>query len=212
VKYPNGMIVDFTAPGARAGLLYPTRITDANGNYITITYRGNIGPQLDTITDTLKREIHFHYDADNLLTAITGPGLQGASREVTRLQYVNRRLDYAFAEVIEAVKAPETVWLIEAIYYPGTSTGYWFGILDGVDAYSSYGMLAMVSERYGMRLDEQGTITPGLMTRERAYNYPLGPDATLENAPAYTTMSETWEGMDASPAVTAYGVRPDLRP
>ena len=52
-------------------------------------------------------------------------------------------------------------WVIDAIYYPGTNTGYWFG---DSDSYSTYGMLAKVSERRNMtfpplRSTDQGTIT-----------------------------------------------------
>ena len=73
VSYSNGTVVDFGAIGKQA--LYPTRITDANGNYITIAYRNNTGPEIAAVTDTLGRTISFHYDTQNLLTAVTGPGL-----------------------------------------------------------------------------------------------------------------------------------------
>jgi len=215
-KYPNGTIVEFTAPGSSAGALYPTRVVDANGNYITIAYRSNTGPQLETITDTLGvgRVVRFYYDANNLLTAITEPGLNGGTRDLVRLHYVSRKLEYEFSELVEDAIAPETVWLIDAIYYPGNSTGYWFG---DPDSFSSYGMIAKVSEQRGMgfsapSLNDQGAVTAGSMTRERVYNYPLKSDSTLKDAPAYTTMTETWEGMDTPPAVTTYLVHPDWRP
>ncbi|MGH9754391.1 MAG: hypothetical protein ACREA2_16555, partial [Blastocatellia bacterium] len=57
---PNGMRIEYGAPANYA--MYPTRITDAHGNFINITYRNNQGPQIQTITDTLGRFIQFHYD------------------------------------------------------------------------------------------------------------------------------------------------------
>ena len=71
-----------TGPGA----VYPTSIKDPNGNYITITYVNNSGPRIQTIVDTLNRIINFHYDANNFLTAITGPGLNNSTRTLVRLQ------------------------------------------------------------------------------------------------------------------------------
>jgi hypothetical protein len=48
--YPNGTRVDYWTNGPSG--LYPTRITDPNGNYITITYVNNVGPRIQTVTDT----------------------------------------------------------------------------------------------------------------------------------------------------------------
>ena len=79
VRHPNGTVILYTAigehsefGGGRANEIYPTRITDASGNYISITYRNGSGPAIDTITDTLGRQVNFHYDANDALTTITG--------------------------------------------------------------------------------------------------------------------------------------------
>ena len=37
-------------------------------------------------------------------------------------------------------------WVVQAIYYPGTGSGYWFG---DTDSYSGYGMIAKVVEQRG---------------------------------------------------------------
>lgn len=83
-RYPNGTVIEFDLEGGhRWGNLYPTRITDANGNFITIAYRNNQGPHIASITDTLGRVVKFHYQVfSNALwiTAITGPGLDGTER------------------------------------------------------------------------------------------------------------------------------------
>src|SRR5262249_31861857 len=121
-KLPNGTIVNY---GAGPGHVYPVSIEDANGNYITIAYVNNTGPRIQTIVDTLNRPIDFHYDTNNLLTAITGPGLNSTVRTLVRLHYRQLSLDYSFSGLTPVVPAP-THWVIDAIYYPGTNTGYWF--------------------------------------------------------------------------------------
>jgi hypothetical protein len=55
--YPNGTIVQYGARGQDC--IYPTRITDASGNYLTVAYRNNSGPQIDRIADTVGREVVF---------------------------------------------------------------------------------------------------------------------------------------------------------
>ncbi|HZF38754.1 MAG TPA: Ig-like domain-containing protein, partial [Blastocatellia bacterium] len=156
---PNGTRIEY---GAQAGYaMYPTRITDAQGNFITITYRGNEGPKIQTITDTLNRAVQFYYDDSGLLTAITVPGLTGGTRVAVRLQYQSMTPGNAgFASGLTVKVQPLTVSVIRAIYYPGTNTGYWFG---DPDSYSPYGMISKVSERRGMTfngapLDQQGNI------------------------------------------------------
>ena len=106
-KYPDGTVVQYGAlrklrqlEHSQSGALFPTRITDANGNYITITYLSNVGPEIATITDTLGRTglLNFHYYYDSVgfhpypLTAITGPGLGGGTRTLIRLDYTYPKL------------------------------------------------------------------------------------------------------------------------
>jgi RHS repeat-associated protein len=211
-RYPNGTVVYYGARGN--GDVYPTRITDADGNYITITYRNNTGPQIETITDTLGRTINFYYDSNNLLTAVVAPGLTaGTTRTLVRLHYRQLTLNYAFSGLTPRLRNA-TPWVVDAIYYPATNTGYWFG---DSDSYSSYGMIAKVLEQRGMvfsasSLEDQGTITPGVVTRQSVYNYDLQPNSGLTDAPTYTTSTETWEGMDTGAAVTNYSAQPDANP
>ena len=110
-RYPDGTTIEYTARGHDYvrpetgavspgwGVLFPTRITDAHGNVITIGYRNNVGPEIDTIVDTLGRTISFHYDTAGWRqpTAITGPGLDGARRTLVRLNWVRMPLEPAFA-------------------------------------------------------------------------------------------------------------------
>jgi RHS repeat-associated protein len=210
-RYPNGTTVQYGAPGRNA--VYPTQIVDPNGNYITITYRNNAGPDIQTVTDTLGRVVNFHYDASGLLTAVTGPGLNGATRTLVRLHYRWQTLGYWFSGLTPKVRS-QTVPLIDAVYYPGTRTGFWYG--DG-DSYSTYGMISKVQEQRSMgfsagTLTEQGYVTPGTVTSQRVYNYPTGTSGYLTGPPTYTTQTETWAGMDTAPAVTQYSVQQNTSP
>ena len=216
VEWPNGTAVEYGAPSDGGNLMYPTTITDANGNYITIAYRNNIGPEIERMVDTLGRVIDFHYDANGRLVAVTAPAFGGGTRTAVRLHYEPLNLWYNFdiTKLMGMVNAPSD-WKVDAVYLPDTSTGYWFG---DADSYSSYGMIAKVKQQRGMHLlggslSDQGTIAQGTTTRERDYNYPLTPDPTLADAPTYTAVAESWDGMEGpSPAITRYSVKTSVSP
>jgi hypothetical protein len=176
-KLPDGTTVIYGAAANYA--MYPTQIIDANGNYITITYRTywrffagqwrfvQEGPNIETITDTLGRTIQFHYqrtgaapDEKDLLTAVTAPGFNGGQpRVIARLQYDTKNLNnaganYGFqAGLTPRVRNNGVFDAIRAIYYPATATGYWFG---DADSYSPYGMIRKVSERRTMTCSASG--------------------------------------------------------
>jgi YD repeat-containing protein len=203
---PNGTRIEYGASANYA--MYPTRITDADGNFITITYLNNEGPKVQTITDTLGRVIRFHYDGAGLLTAITVPGLGGGERVAVRLQYQSLTLNYGFVGLTAKVRQ-SAISVLRAIYYPGTNAGYWFG--DG-DSYSSFGMIRKLSERRGMTFDnaplnQQGNIGPGTMSRMMVYNYPQSAGAPYSDMPTYTQMTEDWAGRATTSApVTSFSV------
>ncbi len=203
----NGTRIDYGSPTADYKQAYPTRITDAQGNFITITYVNNRGPRINTITDTLGRVITFNYDSSNRLINITGPGYNNTTRTFVRLTYTQKTLSYAFASGYTTSTPSNTPYLIDAIYYPETNTGYWFG--DN-DSYSSYGMIAKVQSQRGMSWSgssgSQGAITDGTVNREETYDFTMTADNTLTDAPGYTLHTETWDRMDTDPAETEYNV------
>src|SRR5690242_4684957 len=208
---PNGTRISYGAFGD--GAIYPTSIIDQNGNYITITYRNNAGPQIDTVTDTLGRIISFYYDANNLLTAITAPAYNGAgTRTVVRLHYQQQFVGPSFTSPVTAlVRAPSTRWLLDAIYYPATSTGYWFN--DNDSFLTNYGTIAKVEEQRGMAhsssgLTDMGTVTIGTMTSRQVYGW----QTSLTDAPTYTTMTDSWAFMDTAPVVTNYAINENATP
>lgn len=208
--FPNGTRILYYAYDLSAGTAYPTTITDRNGNYINLSYVNNNGPRIQTVTDTLGRALTFHYDSIGLLTAITAPALGGGTRTVVRLLYRQLSLSYGFSGLTTRTPT-NTPWVLNAIYYPGTNTGYWFG---DADSYSSYGMIAKVVEARGLvfsagSLTVQGSLTaPGAsqITRQEVYNYPLTPNFSLTDAPTYTTMTETWtrDGSNNDTATTQF--------
>jgi RHS repeat-associated protein len=209
VWFPNGSSMHCAARGD--GAVYPTHITDRNGNYLSVTYRNNRGPEIETVTDTLGRIIFFNYDSQNRLISITAPGMSSPGsdpppRTVVQLHYKNQPLSTSFAAGTTPVLRDEfqngaTNRVIDAIYYPATATGYWF---NDADSYSTYGMMTKIVEQRAMSwspsAEQQGTVTAGAMTKESAYNYPLSatnetgrePGANLTDAPAYKKLTAKW--------------------
>ena len=208
VSLPNGTKITYTSSTVTADQAFPTRITDAQGNYITITYRNGRGPELQTVTDTMGRVITFNYDSSNRLISVDVPKFDSSTtRTAVRLHYKQHTINAGFAPGITKDTATNTPQVIDGIYYPGTNTGYWF---NETDSYSSYGMIAKVREMRGMSWSgtagTQGTIVKGTLpeSKEAVYDYPLTPDYSLTDAPTYDTLTESWAGMNTAPAVTAY--------
>lgn len=215
-RYPNGTVVFYSnlSPGAQArNYLYPTRIVDQNGNSITILYTWpDAEPRIQRIVDSVGRVINFRYDTQKRLTSITGPGLNDANgspttRTYVRLHYATLSLGLSGAFSGTTHVRNTTPFVIDAIYYPATSTGYVFG----PEAYSSYGMLWKVTQQRGMSFfpaanpDEQGTITPGTVTRTQTYDYQTAP-ANLSAAPVFNNITETWDG-GVAPTTTSFVVQ-----
>jgi RHS repeat-associated protein len=209
---PNGTRIEYGAQANYA--MYPTRITDAQGNFITITYVNNQGPNIQTLSDTLGRIIYFYYDFSGLLTSVVVPNhLGGGYHAAVRLQYQwltlsNAGANFGFAGGLTTKVRQNTIPVLRAIYYPGTGTGYWFGDWD---SYSPYGMIRKVKECRGMTFDnapwdQQGNIGAGVMSREVVYNYPQS-GGSYSDMPTYTQMTEDWVGRTtAAPPVTSYSV------
>jgi RHS repeat-associated protein len=222
VYFPNGTEVFYGDPANNA--VYAAGFGDRNGNRIGVIYRNGNGSQIDKIYDTLGRVVQFYYDSNNLPVAITGPGLDGSTRTLVRITYEWKELsnlggNYGFSGVTPKVRN-NVIPVIKAIYYPANKTGYWFG---AADSYSAYGMLAKVIEQRGMDFSaaplpgdpnqpaDPGTITPGLMTRQIVYDYPLTASG-LSQEPRYENSTETWAFMDGDAPETHYSVQENASP
>jgi len=211
---PNGTTVSYSISSANKVQAFPTRIADAQGNYMDMTYRNNTGPQLNTVTDTLGRVITFNYDSLNRLISVEVPKFDNAgTRTAVRIHYKQLTLNAGWAYPVTGDTNNPAPYVIDSIYYPGNNTGYWF---NDTDSYSSYGMIAKLLEHRGMSwtgsAGDQGTVASGTMTKQSVYNYPLSPDYTLTDAPTYSTQTETWDGMDTSAAVTNYNINMNSSP
>ena len=192
---PNGTSVAYNTYSANGKQAFPTQITDVQGNHINVSYLNNRGPHILAVTDTMGRDVTFNYDAWSRLTSVDVPKLGGGTRTAVRIHYKSLPLSAGFALPLTADTNNPTPDVVDAIYYPGTGTGYWF---NDSDSYSSYGMIAKVLEQRGMSWSgsgyEQGTVTPGTMSKQAVYNYSLTANGSLTDAPTYTTLTESWAG------------------
>ena len=215
-RYPNGTVVfynnistDFSKPKK---YLYPHLIVDKNGNRTSVWYNWEAAdPRIERIVDSVGRVISFRYDTQKRLTAITAPGLKDANGNPTtytfvRLHYTTLPLGLSGAFTGPTHVRNSSPFVLDAIYYPATGTGFWFG----PDAYSSYGMLRKVTQQRGMSFsvsastpDEQGTVTQGTVTRVQAYDYPATPD-NLALAPVFKSITETWDGGPSTATETKF--------
>jgi len=222
-RYPNGTVVyygnyttDFSHPHQYA---YPYTIVDANGNAVSIKYVApwnDPEPRIERIIDSVGRVISFHYDSFKHLTSITGPGLPDSNGNPTiqtfvRIHYATKSLDLsgAFSGLNLRVQNSSTTFsAIDAIYYPTTGKGYWFGASD---SYSTYGMITKVTEERGMSFtagqtsDDQGTISEGTVTKQQIYDYPATA-AGLTAAPAFSHLAESWSGGPSTAPQTTFAL------
>jgi hypothetical protein len=135
--------------------MLPYRITDSNGNYITIAYKltacdPNCSPckscdpiyptvMLDYVTDTMGRIIQCNYDATtNNLISITAPGFGGTAQNpltttVAQFDYENRSVSSSLFSGLTVENLPaQSGDFIKHVYMPATATGYTF-------SYSAFG-------------------------------------------------------------------------
>ncbi len=211
---PSGTKVDYYANSTNGKQAFPTRIADAQGNFISVAYRNNRGPEIQTVIDTMGRAVTFNYDSINRLISVDVPKMDNAgTRTAVRLHYKQITLNPGFAYPLTTDTNNSYPYVVDAIYYPGTGTGYWF---NDTDSYSSYGMIAKVIEQRGMNWSgtagDQGTVTAGTMSKQAIYNYTLSPNYTLTDAPTYSALAESWDGMDTAPAVTSYSINMNSSP
>ncbi len=223
----NGTVItmDTANPyGSGPNAVYPQNIQDSHGNRINIAYAPHSfpyggEPKIRYIIDTMGKVIEFYYNADHLPVAVTAPGLDGTRRTMVRITYdwINKSSLGTFTNMVPLIRNTSYP-RVKAIYYPESKTGWWFG-----DSYSVYGMLAKVVNQRGMSFSgaslpadslqpaDMGTITPGVMTHQLVYDYPMV-SSGLRDEPRYQTMTETWAYMDEAPAVTRYLVQEDATP
>jgi hypothetical protein len=226
IKYPDGTTVWYDVwsqpnsngcyPVGTPITMAPKTITDRNGNRIEISYYNETAPTapqgrwINWIKDTLGRTYTFNYTLANgryLLTNITGPALRDSNNNVVqrtfaRFAYKDHTLAYNFAGLTPHVREA-TVKVLSDIYYPATQSGYWFG---DSDSYSPYGMIRKVQEQKGMSYSAVNGITAGQMSRQKTYAYPMDTTSSINDIPAFQSVTDTWDGITTGNPITSYAV------
>jgi RHS repeat-associated protein len=210
LNYPDGTVVTYGAGGG-GYRLYPTKITDRNGNYITIAYHGTsgAGPQIESIQDTLDRYVNFYYASNGDLITVTMPGLTGPL-QVMRFYYEDVTISnsFLFDNSIDR-DPPSTVHALKYVYLPASSdgtspiyTGYKFD-------YSCYGMIYRSTQYRGMTVSTNSTASPGSVTYDGSmagqttYNYPTT-NSSLTDVPTYTMRTDEWAGRTSGGSAPVY--------
>lgn len=213
VVFPDGSQVMYGA-WTTSGKRFPVRITDSNGNMLTIVYIANDNQgKIDYIRDTLNRYIKFYYEtgtSDKKLVAITVPGYEGSGeRQTIRFYYEPLTLQTAGRFDSEAqVNAPTTpINVLRFVYFPGTDSGYKY-------EYSPYfGTIYKISQRRGMQknsdsLTETGSIiNEGTEAASTHYNYAATAMETgppLTDVPKYTWRKDDWQGRTTAIPQTSF--------
>jgi YD repeat-containing protein len=121
-------------PGPTANIYRPIKITDTNGNYISISYMSGEGfkdQAIATIVDTLGRTITFNYDANHKLISIVGPALGGGTKTYASFTWSQVPLNYNFASPLQVADTPTSGTqiniLTECTYPNGTSYRFVYG-------------------------------------------------------------------------------------
>jgi RHS repeat-associated protein len=179
---------------------YPVKVVDRNGNFIAISYNNNVGPHINSITDTLGRVISFRYKQGDL--TIVAPGFTpNTEREVARFYFKSMTRANSFQN---QPYTSELIKVIDYLYLPGTRAGWHFD-------YSWYGMFYRVEKRAGMAHDPAtGELTDfGQVIATTEYNYdgtPNNPTSVLPYIPKYTTRTDTWQGSTVGPMTHNFNV------
>jgi hypothetical protein len=187
--------------------MLPYRITDSNGNYISIAYKltacdPNCSPcsgcdpvyptlMLDYVTDSMGRIVQCNYNAaTNNLISITAPGFGGTAQNpltttVAQFDYESRSVSSSLFTGLTMENRPaQAIDFIKHVYVPATGTGYLFN-------YSAFGMAYNVSMRRQMSINQSGVISDGFESSSVAFNYQQAGTPALTDAPGFTVRSES---------------------
>ena len=216
VKYPDGSKVLFGSlmpetwqGNPDQGRRFPIRITDKQGNFISISYvSDDIFGKIDTITDTLGRYINFHYEGPDLIS-VTVPGYNNSStpRETVRLFYDDITLDTSTTRFNNGTVSPElpsSIRVLKYLYFPGTQSGFKY------DYSTAWGTINKISNLRGMTVSSSAVTGEGEVAATTTYNYSSSLGTPLEDVPTFTTRTDDWLGRTTSAApVTTFAITKD---
>ncbi|MBI2678994.1 MAG: RHS repeat-associated core domain-containing protein [Candidatus Koribacter versatilis] len=151
LRYKNGTQVQYAAFPGSTTFFRPTKITDTNGNYITVTYRTDTwakGQEIATIVDTLNRTITFNYNTTGALTGTLASIVQGSKTYAVFSWNTNYTFNYNFASPLAATNSPasgSTLTVLTGVIYANSLAvnflyGDW-GIVNQIQQLSSNGTL-----------------------------------------------------------------------
>ncbi len=200
--------------GHKDSSYYPIQITDANGNFTSIKYVVKAGkvrpPMIDSIKDTVGREVKFHYDKTGRLVTITAPGLDSPDHVYARFIYWKGRAIDIHATNNRGNCTPHqwTFDHLSGVIYPDTHHGFWLPSSTG------YGTSSWFYQTTGVQLQDNGldkeatVVTQGREANRTVFDYPnLTPTDCITKTPTYSTKTEGWRddiaGADKE-AVTTY--------
>ena len=193
---PNDPFATWNGDAAVSHASFPTKITERNGNFISITYANtvdqdfpNSGPMISSIQDTLGRFTRFYYNSAGRLVTITVPSADGLTeRQVVRFYYS-----------VMNVKQPtnsmfwwEQAAVLTHVYFPGNQIGWRFD-------YTPHGIAFRISKFHGMSVSSSSTTDTGTVTGEgqnaatTEYNYPTT-TTNLADVPTFTRRTDDWAG------------------
>jgi YD repeat-containing protein len=201
LTYKNGTQVTYQGfPSSTTTLFRPIKITDTNGNYISISYVSHVANKADdqrisAITDTLGRGITFTYDANDLLTSIS----QGSKTYATFSWNTGYVLNYSFTGLTVDANSPasgSTQKVLTGCTY-ANSTSYSF-------LYGDWGIVKEID-----RKSSNGTLRSSV-----SYNYPAyttapssAPTWTIEtDNDGFNTVSSTYSSTKVGGLVSIYTV------
>ena len=213
VRDGRGQAVEYvtSTPGARQAVYFPLQATDANGNKITIKYvldaaKHPAPPAIDYITDSVGRNIRFHYDQAQHLVSITAPGLDREHRVYARFLYTSANVSVGVGQACTPYN--RTADFLTGVVLPGTNVGYWLAPPN------RYGMSTWALETRGVRLRTTSMKAPatllsqGTETKRTTFDYPdAAATSCLGGPPAYASKTEEWDdpvSADKKLAVTHY--------
>ena len=189
VRYVNN------SPGAAVGILYPTQISDPNGNFIEIAYVSIAGvpqpPAIDTIKDTVGRIIKFHYDFAGHVVSVTGPSLETDDRVIARFTYSPRDINLQLCDVPFCRQFSARDEGLSGIIFPGTAQAYWIGTSFDYGLSDGYLQTAGVTFKDNGVDKEPTEIVNGVLLSETLYDYPIDAPG-MSRPPEYKSKTVKW--------------------
>jgi YD repeat-containing protein len=187
--YKNGNVVFYEYTSSSGLFLRPVKIRDTNGNFISIGYVPGREFAINTITDTLGRQVVFGYDGSGKLVSVAS----GSKTIIFSWNPTTYLLAYSFSQ-LTVKNSPATgtpINVITGITMPdGTSTQFLYG---------GWGIVNRIEKRS----------KTNALRSYISFVYPDPNAVSLLNAPSYTQKTMSFDGTDTNTAVWNYSVTQD---